>query len=95
MTRRKPEHFQIHKLKRTYNRKTDTFTFNISYTTAPATTTNRIKQVAEAFGLGTDQTRKFTLYDNLNLHIKPADIVLITGDSGSGKSTLLKKNINF
>jgi ABC-type ATPase with predicted acetyltransferase domain len=89
MTRRH-EHFHIHQLKRTYNRQTDTFNINISYTTAPATTTNRTKQVAEAFGLGTDQTRKFTLYDNLNLHIKPTDIILITGDSGSGKSALLK-----
>jgi len=89
MTRRH-EHFHITKLKRTYNHKTDTFNINISYTTAPATTTKRTKQVAEAFGLGTDQTRKFTLYDNLNLHIKPSDIVLITGDSGSGKSALLK-----
>jgi ABC-type ATPase with predicted acetyltransferase domain len=89
MTRRK-EHLRIHKLKRTYNRKTDTFTFNISYTTTPDTTTNRTKQVAEAFGLGTDQTRKFTLYDNTTIKIHPTDIVLITGDSGSGKSALLK-----
>jgi ABC-type ATPase with predicted acetyltransferase domain len=90
MTHHKHEHFRIHKLKRTYNRQTNTFTFNISYETAPATQTDRTKQVAEAFGLGTDQTRKFTLYDNLNLHIRPTDIVLITGDSGSGKSALLK-----
>jgi ABC-type ATPase with predicted acetyltransferase domain len=89
MTRRH-EHLRIHQLKRTYNRKTDTFTFNISYTTAPATTTNRTKQVAEAFGLGTDQTRKFTLYDHTTIKIRPTDIVLITGDSGSGKSVLLK-----
>jgi ABC-type ATPase with predicted acetyltransferase domain len=89
MTRRH-EHLRIHQFKRTYNRKTDTFIFNISYTTAPATTTNRTKQVAEAFGLGTDQTRKFTLYDNTTIKIRPTDIVLITGDSGSGKSVLLK-----
>jgi len=90
MTRRKPEHFRIHALKRTYNRNTSTFTINISYETAPTTLTQRTKEVAEAFGLGTDQTRKFTLYDNVNIHIKPTDIVLITGDSGSGKSALLK-----
>jgi len=90
MTRRKPEHFHINKLKRTYNRQTDTFTINISYTTAPATPTNRTKQVAEAFGLGTDQTQRFTLYDNTTIKIRPTDIVLITGDSGSGKSALLK-----
>jgi energy-coupling factor transporter ATP-binding protein EcfA2 len=90
MTRRRPEHFHIHQLKRTYNRNTGTFTINISYETAPTTLTQRTKEVAEAFGLGTDQTRQFTLYDNVNIHIRPTDIVLITGDSGSGKSALLK-----
>jgi energy-coupling factor transporter ATP-binding protein EcfA2 len=89
MTRRK-EHFRITKLKRAYNRHTDTFTFNISYETAPAKLTDRTKQVAEAFGLGTDQTQKFALYDNATIKIRPTDIVLITGDSGSGKSALLK-----
>jgi len=90
MTRRKTEHFHITKLKRTYNRQTATFTFNISYETAPATRTQRTIAVAEAFGLGTDQTQRFTLYDNTEIKIKPNDIVLITGDSGSGKSALLK-----
>jgi ABC-type transport system involved in cytochrome c biogenesis ATPase subunit/GNAT superfamily N-acetyltransferase len=90
LTRRRPEHFRISQLKRTYNRSTDTFTINISYETAPATLTQRTKEVAEAFGLGTDQTRRFTLYDNVNIQIRPTDIVLITGDSGSGKSALLK-----
>ena len=90
MTHRRPEHFRISQLKRIYNRQTDTFTINISYETAPATLTERTKEVAEAFGLGIDQTRQFTLYDNVNIHIKPTDIVLITGDSGSGKSALLK-----
>ncbi len=90
MTRRKPEQLRITKLKRTYNHKTDTFTFNISYRTAVNTQTPRTRAVSEAFGLGTDQTQQFTLYDNLNLHVHPTDIVLITGDSGSGKSALLK-----
>jgi ABC-type lipoprotein export system ATPase subunit/phosphoglycolate phosphatase-like HAD superfamily hydrolase len=89
MTRRH-EHFRITKLKRTYNRQTDTFTFNISYQTAVETQTPRTRAVAEAFGLGNDQAERFTLYDNTTLHIRPTDIVLITGDSGSGKSVLLK-----
>ena len=89
MTRRR-EHFRITKLKRTYNRETNTFTFNISYETAVATQTPRTRTVAEAFGLGTDQAQQFTLYDNIALRIRPTDIVLITGDSGSGKSALLK-----
>jgi ABC-type ATPase with predicted acetyltransferase domain len=84
------ERFRITKLKRTYNRETDTFTFNISYQTAIDTQTPRTRAVAEAFGLGTDQTQRFTLYDNTTIKIRPTDIVLITGDSGSGKSVLLK-----
>jgi ABC-type ATPase with predicted acetyltransferase domain len=90
MTHRRDEHFHISQLKRIYNRQTDTFTINISYETAPITLTERTKEVAEAFGLGVDQTRQFTLYDNINIHIRPSDVVLITGDSGSGKSALLK-----
>jgi ABC-type ATPase with predicted acetyltransferase domain len=89
MTRRH-ERFRVTKLKRTYNRQTGTFTFNISYQTAVETQTPRTRAVAEAFGLGNDQAERFTLYDNLNLHVRPTDIVLITGDSGSGKSVLLK-----
>jgi ABC-type ATPase with predicted acetyltransferase domain len=90
LTHRRQEHFHIRQLKRTYNRETDTFTINISYETAPTILTQRTKEVAEAFGLGTDQTRQFTLYDNVNIHVRATDIVLITGDSGSGKSALLK-----
>ncbi len=90
MRRRRPESFQITKYKRTYNKQTGTFTINISYQTAPAALTQRTKEVAEAFGLGTDQARQFTLYDNVSINVKPNDIVLITGDSGSGKSALLK-----
>jgi ABC-type transport system involved in cytochrome c biogenesis ATPase subunit len=90
MTRRRLEHFHISHFKRTYNRNTNSFLINLSYETAPTQLTERTKEVAEAFGLGTDQTRQFTLYDNLNIRIRPTDIVLITGDSGSGKSALLK-----
>ena len=90
MTRRKTEHCYITKLKRTYNHQTSTFTFNISYETTPAQRTQRTTEVAEAFGLGNDQTQRFTLYDNTQIRIRPTDIVLITGDSGSGKSALLK-----
>jgi ATPase subunit of ABC transporter with duplicated ATPase domains len=90
LTHRKAEHFQISQLKRTYNRQTNTFNINIRYSTAPTILTERTKEVAEAFGLGVDQTRQFTLYDDVNIRIRPTDIVLITGDSGSGKSALLK-----
>jgi ABC-type uncharacterized transport system YnjBCD ATPase subunit len=45
--------------------------------------------VAEAFGLGVDEERKFPVL-NAELKIGPTDIVYITGDSGSGKSVLLR-----
>lgn len=90
MTRRKTDLFHITKLKRTYNRETSTFTFNIQYETAAKTQTSRTREVAEAFGLGTDTTQKFTILDNTNIHIQKGDIVLVTGDSGSGKSVLVK-----
>jgi ABC-type lipoprotein export system ATPase subunit/GNAT superfamily N-acetyltransferase len=90
MTRRKTDLFRVTKLKRTYNRQTDTFTFNIQYETTAAKQTTRTRQVAEAFGLGTDNAQKFTILDNAAIKIRQGDITLITGDSGSGKSVLLK-----
>jgi ABC-type lipoprotein export system ATPase subunit/GNAT superfamily N-acetyltransferase len=90
MRHRKPDSYRITKLKRTYNRQTNTFTFNIQYETTAKTQTNRTQEIQAAFGLGTDQTQKFTILDNTNIKIRQGDIVLITGDSGSGKSVLLK-----
>jgi len=89
MTRRR-EKLQVTKLKRTYNRQTATFTFNISYQTSPTQRTQRTSEVAEAFGLGEDKTQQFTLYDNIKIRIGPTDIVLITGDSGSPKTPQLR-----
>jgi len=88
MTRKHHEHFKIKKLARRYSKKTGKFTFNITYETATKPTP-RTTAVAAAFGLGIDQTQKFTLYDNVELKIGPKDIVYITGDSGSGKTVLL------
>lgn len=89
MTRKHHEYFKITKLKRRYDKKTEKFTFNIAYQTATKITP-RTTAVAEAFGLGVDQTQKFILYDDVELKIGPKDIVYVTGDSGSGKSVLLK-----
>jgi ABC-type ATPase with predicted acetyltransferase domain len=90
MTHRKTDTFHINKLKRTYNRQTSTFNFNIQYETATTKPTNRTREVAEAFGLGTDNQQKFTILDNTDIKIRQGDITLVTGDSGSGKSVLLK-----
>jgi ABC-type lipoprotein export system ATPase subunit/GNAT superfamily N-acetyltransferase len=90
MTRNRNEHFQINRYNRRYDRETDRFIIDISYETAAPQPTQRVLAVAESFGLGIDQTHRFTIYDNVELKISPHDIVYITGESGSGKSALLK-----
>jgi len=80
----------IRKMRRTYDRLSGKFTFNIAYETAAPKPSERVVAVAEGFGLGLDQWEKFIIYDNVELNIDPTDIVYITGDSGSGKSVLLK-----
>lgn len=87
--RRRREFFQILQFRRTYDRAQNKFLVNIAYETATKLTPRSVA-VAEAFGLGLDDQRKFVIFDNVELKISPTDIVLITGDSGSGKSVLLR-----
>jgi len=82
------EHFKVRAIRRLYDRDQGKFNFNISYETT-AKLTPRSLVVAEAFGLGIDETQKFKVLD-AELRIGPQDIVYITGDSGSGKSVLLR-----
>jgi ABC-type lipoprotein export system ATPase subunit/GNAT superfamily N-acetyltransferase len=86
--RRRREFFRVRQVRRTYDRASNKFTFNIAYQTA-AQVTPRTVAVAEAFGLGLDEERKFEVLD-AELKIGPRDIVYITGDSGTGKSVLLR-----
>ena len=51
--------------------------------------TERVLEIAEAFGLGLSDTQ-FVVYDNLELEVNAGDVVYITGQSGSGKSLALK-----
>jgi hypothetical protein len=50
----------------------------------------RVVEVAEAFGLGLDDT-EFVIFDQLELEVPQGSVVYITGQSGSGKSLLLKE----
>jgi len=87
---RRHELFRIHQYKRRYDKREGKFIIDIAYETAAPEPTERVVNVAEAFGLGLDQWQRFVIYDNVELKIGPSDIVYITGDSGSGKSVLLK-----
>ncbi|MGC8895638.1 MAG: GNAT family N-acetyltransferase [Candidatus Bathyarchaeia archaeon] len=89
MKTRKTEFFRIRHFKRRYDAREGKFIINVAYETA-AQPTPRTLAVAEAFGLGLDEHKRFVVYDNVELKIGERDIVYITGDSGSGKSVLLR-----
>lgn len=86
---RRREFFQITHWARRYDHATGKFVINISYKTKTDVTPRTIA-VAEAFGLGVDDSQRHVVYDNVELKIGTADIVYITGESGSGKSVLLR-----
>jgi ABC-type ATPase with predicted acetyltransferase domain len=50
----------------------------------------RVVEVAEAFGLGLDD-KEFVIFDQLQLDVAQGDVIYITGQSGSGKSLLLRE----
>ena len=83
------EFFRVHKFTRKWDKRRNCFLINISYETGVKVSPRTVK-VAEAFGIGVDKKRKFTIYDDVELKITPRDIVYITGESGSGKSVLLR-----
>ncbi len=59
------------------------------FTTETNLTPNAV-QIANAFGLAPDQQRRarFVICDDLNIELKPGQILFITGQSGSGKTTI-------
>jgi ABC-type lipoprotein export system ATPase subunit/GNAT superfamily N-acetyltransferase len=58
--------------------------------TSPVTVTERVAAVSDAFGVGIDDQKEFTIFDNVALKYDDNDLIYVTGDSGSGKSTFLK-----
>ena len=83
------EFFRVRKFSRKWDKQRSCFLISISYETGVKVSPRTIK-VAEAFGIGVDTRRRFTIYDDVELKITPRDIVYITGESGSGKSVLLR-----
>ena len=58
--------------------------------TATVDRTDRVLEIAEAFGLGLDD-KEFVIFDNQTLEVEQGDVVYITGQSGSGKSLALRE----
>ncbi|MFT4064292.1 ATP-binding cassette domain-containing protein [Paraburkholderia sp.] len=58
--------------------------------TATVERTDRVLEIAEAFGLGLDD-KEFVVFDNQPIDIGQGDVVYVTGQSGSGKSTVLRE----
>lgn len=65
------------------------YTISKRFTTQVART-QRVVEVAEAFGLGLDD-QEFVVFDKLQLTVPKGSVVYITGQSGSGKSLLLRE----
>jgi len=83
------EFFRVRKYSRKWDKQRNCFLISLSYETGVKVSPRTVK-VAEAFGIGVDKRRRFTIYDDVELKISPRDIVYITGESGSGKSVLLR-----
>lgn len=54
------------------------------------TRTDRVLEIAEAFGLGLDD-KEFVVFDNQPIEINQGEVVYVTGQSGAGKSTVLRE----
>lgn len=65
------------------------FTIDKRFATS-VTRTDRVLEIAEAFGLGLDD-KEFVVFDNQRIEIEQGDIVYVTGQSGAGKSTVLRE----
>jgi len=63
---------------------------DLAFQTRQANVTKRAVAVAESFGIGIDESRKFEVFRHLELSYGDKDIIYITGDSGSGKTTFLR-----
>ncbi len=71
-------------------KKAHSINLNLKLSTSPVEITDRVMAVSEAFGVGVDDKKEFTIFDNVELKYNTDDLIYVTGDSGSGKSTFLR-----
>jgi len=74
---------------RRYDKQRGCYVYDIGFKTQTPLT-ERTVEVAEAFGLGVNETQEHVLYRDFEVRLAQGDVVYITGDSGSGKSVLLR-----
>ena len=74
---------------RRFDKERGCYVYDIAFKTQTPLTERTI-EVAEAFGLGVDETQEHVLYRDFMVKLAVGDVVYITGDSGSGKSVLLR-----
>lgn len=65
------------------------FNINLSFTQEPILG-ERSAKVSEAFGVGFNR-REFSIFPDVDIDVRPCDVVLAGGDSGAGKSLLLRE----
>jgi ABC-type lipoprotein export system ATPase subunit/GNAT superfamily N-acetyltransferase len=79
---------RVHSRTRRYDKERGCYVYDIAFRTGNLITERTI-EVAEAFGIGIDDTHEHVLFQDFELKLADGDVVYITGDSGSGKSVLL------
>ena len=70
--------------------KANKIVLDLKFSSSPPTISDRVIGVAEAFGIGVDETREVPIFDKIVLQYNDADLIYVTGDSGSGKSCFLR-----
>ncbi len=66
------------------------FRVDRSFRASPPRVSERVRAVAEAFGIGLDGSQLFTVFKGFEIDVEPGQIVLVLGESGAGKSLLLR-----
>ncbi len=66
------------------------FRVDRSFRARPPRVSRRVRAVAEAFGIGLDESQLFTVFREFEIDVEPGQLVLVLGESGAGKSVLLR-----